>query len=456
MTEPKPVTLGEVVAIELEDLAYGGDAVGRKDGFAVFVSQGIPGEIVEIEIIQVKKSYARGKIIEVIEPASERINGECRVSEICGGCQLQHIDYQAQLEYKREMVKDNIERIGGLAEVDIKPVLGMEHPYFYRNKAQFPVGIEDEEIVTGFYAPGSHEIIDTQECLIQHQLINRVIRKTVELVEEYEIPIYNEDSHDGLLRHLVVRVGVCTNQAMLVFVINGQRIPAQQKIAKELMAEIPELVSIQNNINRQKTNVILGTDTYTVAGDDKIVDYIGSIKYQISAQSFFQVNTLQAKKLYDQVLEYADLNGEETVIDAYCGIGSISLYLAQAAKQVYGIEVVSQAIDDAKENAKLNNIDNCYFKVGKVREMLPKLKSNGLNPEVIVVDPPRKGCHKQVLETFLQLEPARIIYVSCKPSSLARDLEQLTAANYEVEEIQPVDMFPQTYHIESVAKVVRT
>lgn len=456
MTESKPVTVGDKVVIELEDLAYGGDAVGRKDGFAVFAPQGVPGEVVNIEITQVKQSYARGEIIEVVESVPERITGDCKVNGVCGGCQLQHIDYQAQLEYKREMVKDNIERIGGLSEVDIKPVLGMEHPYFYRNKAQFPVGVKDEDVVTGFYAPGSHEIIDTEECLIQHQLINRVINKAVELVEKHEIPIYDEDSHSGLLRHLVVRVGVCTNQAMLVFVINGQRIPGQQRLAEELMAEIPELVSIQNNINRQKTNVILGAKTYSVEGESKIIDYIGSIRYQISAQSFFQVNTLQAKKLYDQILEYADLSGEETVVDAYCGIGSISLYLAQAAKQVYGIEVVSQAIDDAKENAELNNIDNCYFKAGKVRKILPKLKSNGLNPEVIVVDPPRKGCHKEVLETFLELKPERIIYVSCKPSSLARDLEQLTAADYEVEEIQPVDMFPQTYHIEAVAKVVRT
>lgn len=455
MTESKPVAVGDKVVIELEDLAYGGDAVGRRDGFAIFVPHGIPGEVVEIEITQVKQSYARGEVIDVVKSVPERISGDCNVEGVCGGCQLQHIDYQAQLKYKRKMVKDNIERIGGLAEVDIKPVLGMEHPYFYRNKAQFPVGIKDEEVVTGFYAPGSHDIIDTEECLIQHQLINRVIRKAVELVEKYEIPIYDEDSHSGLLRHLVVRVGVCTNQAMLVFVINGQRIPGQQKIAEELMAEIPELVSIQNNINCQKTNVIFGDKTYSVEGETKIVDYIGSIKYQISAQSFFQVNTLQAKKLYDQILEYAALNGEETVVDAYCGIGSISLYLAQAAKQVYGIDVVSQAIDDAKENAKLNNIDNCYFEVGEVREILPNLKSSGLEPEVIVVDPPRKGCHDQVLETFLELKPAKIIYVSCKPSSLARDLEQLTTANYEVEEIQPVDMFPQTYHIESVAKVVR-
>ncbi|SJZ33020.1 23S rRNA (uracil(1939)-C(5))-methyltransferase RlmD [Selenihalanaerobacter shriftii] len=455
MSKSKPVKIGEQVIIELENLAYGGDVVGRKDGFAIFISEGVPGEKVKIEITKVKKNYARAKIIEIIEPADERITGKCEVSSACGGCQLQHINYPAQLEYKQEIVRDAVERIGHLQEVQIKPVIGMENPYFYRNKAQFPLGLKDEEVITGFYAAGSHQIIDMSECLIQHQLINRIIKKSIELIEDYEITIYNEKTNKGLLRHLVVRVGVCTNQAMLVFVTNGDRLPYEQEISQKLMSEISELISIQQNINQQKTNVILGDKTCLLAGKNKIIDYIGNIRYKISAESFFQVNTLQAKRLYDQVLKYADLTEEERVVDAYCGIGSISLYLAQDAKEVYGIEVVSQAIKDAKENAKLNQIDNCNFEVGKVREVLPKLRAEGLAPEVVVVDPPRKGCHQEVLEAFLELAPEKIIYVSCNPSSLARDLKFLTADDYKVEVIQPVDMFPQTYHIESVAKIVK-
>jgi 23S rRNA (uracil1939-C5)-methyltransferase len=451
----KPVQVGDIVIIELDNLAYGGDVVGRKDGFAIFVPQGIPGEKVKLKITRVKKNYARGEIIEIIESADHRIDSECEVSDDCGGCQLQHIDYSAQLEYKREIVKDGLERIGHLQDVEVKPVLGMDNPYFYRNKAQFPLGVKGEEVITGFYAAGTHQIVDMSGCLIQHQLINRVVRKSLELIKEYEISIYDEDKHQGLLRHLVVRVGVCTNQAMLVLVTNERDFEYCKEISQELMEEIPELISVQQNINRRKTNVILGEETTVIAGEDKIIDYIGQLKYKISAESFFQINTLQAKKLYDQVLEYAELTGEETVVDAYCGIGSISLYMAQKAREVYGIEVIPQAIADAQENASLNEIDNCYFKVGKVREILPKMSNEDIKAEVVVVDPPRKGCHEEVLESFLALKPDKIIYVSCNPSSLARDLKKLTAANYEVEEVQPVDMFPQTYHIEAVAKIIK-
>ncbi|MGM0471773.1 MAG: 23S rRNA (uracil(1939)-C(5))-methyltransferase RlmD, partial [Bacillota bacterium] len=292
-------------------------------------------------------------------------------------------------------------------------------------------------------------------CMIQHQLINRIVRETIDLIDKYEIPIYDEEDQSGLLRHLVVRVGVCTNQAMLVLVVNGKRLPHQQQIIQELLSEIPELVSIHLNINQQQTNVVLGAETYLVAGQAQITDYIGELKYQISPRSFFQVNTIQAEQLYDQILEYAELTGEEYVLDAYCGIGSISLYLAREAKRVRGIEVIPEAVTDAQKNAELNGIDNVEFSVGKVRDRLPALQEEGAKLDVVVVDPPRKGCHEATLETFLELKPQRIIYVSCNPSSLARDLKILTEDEYQVEEVQPVDMFPQTYHIESVAKLVR-
>ncbi|WP_018249221.1 23S rRNA (uracil(1939)-C(5))-methyltransferase RlmD [Orenia marismortui] len=451
----KPVSVGDIVEIELESLAHGGDVVGRIDGYAIFIPQGVPGEIAKVKITQVKKNYGRGEIIEVIEESEDRITPSCPFSDRCGGCQVQHINYQAQLDHKQKIVRDNIERIAKLTDIKINPVKGMDNPFFYRNKAQFPLAKNEEgKVITGFYAPGSHKLIAIDKCGIQHPLINRISERTVELIEEYELSIYNEKKHQGLLRHLVVRVGVCTNQAMLIFVTKDNKFPEARKIAKRLMADIPELLSVQHNINPKKTNVVLGKLTKTLAGDDHIFDYIGRIKYKISPLSFFQVNTLQAKVLYDQAVEYAGLTGQEKVIDAYCGLGSITLYVSDQSQEVYGIEVVEEAIEAAKENAEFNGIENCHFQAGKVREVLPELKKEFI-PEMIIVDPPRKGCHEEVLKTFVEMEPERIVYVSCNPSSLARDLKYLDAHGYETVEIQPVDMFPQTYHIENVALIKR-
>ena len=448
----RPVSKDGVEIIKLDNIAYGGDAVGRKDNFTIFVPQGIPGEKVKVRITELKKSYARGEIIEVIEETEERVTPQCEVSEECGGCQIDHIDYQAQLKYKERMVEDALEHIGKLDRVQVNSVLGMEHPFLYRNKAQFPLDIRDEEAVIGFYAAGSHDLIAHDDCQIQHPVINRIANKVVDLINQYDLSIYNEETQQGLMRHLVVRVGVCTNQAQLIVVTKDDKLPYQEQIIAELLSEIPELISIYQNINPQDTNVVLGDKIKKLAGEDYIIDYIGNIKYQISPLSFFQVNTLQAKVLYDKVLEYAELTGEEKVLDAYCGLGSISLYLAAQSAEVYGIEVIEEAIELARENAELNKIEDCTFKTGKVREILPQLKEE-FKPEVIVVDPPRKGCHEDVLAGFVELKPEKIIYVSCKPTSLARDLKFLTKQGYQVEEVQPVDMFPQTYHIENVVKM---
>ena len=453
--EEQPVKKGEIVTISLDNIAYGGDAVGRKDNFTIFVPYGIPGERVKVKIREVKQSYARGEIVSLVEETKERIEPKCSVSGACGGCQLDHIDYQAQLKYKRAMVKDALEHIGGLTEVEVNPVLGMEHPYLYRNKAQFPLAKVDEEAVIGFYAAGSHDLIAHDDCQIQHPVINRIASKVVELINQYELSIYDEAEEKGLMRHLVVRVGVCTNQAQLILVTNEAELPYQAEIVATLMNEIPELISIYQNINHKDTNVILGEKTEKLSGQNYIIDYIGNIKYQISPLSFFQINTLQAEVLYDKVIEYAELTGEEKVLDAYCGLGAISLYLAEKSEKVYGIEVVPEAIELARENAELNGIDNCRFRAAKVRDALPQLKEEFL-PEVVVVDPPRKGCAEEVLEDFIELEPEKIIYVSCKPTSLARDLDFLTRYGYQIEAVQPVDMFPQTYHIENVVKLVKS
>ncbi|MGM0368960.1 MAG: 23S rRNA (uracil(1939)-C(5))-methyltransferase RlmD [Bacillota bacterium] len=450
----QPVSKEDIVTIRLDNIAYGGDAVGRKDNFTIFVPQGIPGELVEIEITEVKSSYARGDIVSVLEKTEERIEPDCAVSERCGGCQIDHIDYQAQLKYKQQMVEDALEHIGKLEGIKVNSVLGMEHPFAYRNKAQLPLDVVDEKVVTGFYAAGSHDVIAHDECQIQHPVINRIARKMVEMINHYDLTIYNEETGTGLIRNLVIRIGVCTNQAQLILVTTANEIHHLDEITAELRSEIPELISIYQNINDEETNVVLGAKIKKLAGKDYIIDYIGDIKYQISPLSFFQVNTLQTKVLYDQVVECAELTGAENVLDAYCGLGSIALYVADKSKEVYGIEVVEEAIDLAKKNAQLNDIENCTFKTGKVREVIPDLE-NEFEADVVIVDPPRKGCHQSVLESFVELGPEKIIYVSCKPTSLARDLKFLTGECYSVEDVQPVDMFPQTYHIENVVKIVK-
>lgn len=455
----RPVQKGEIITIELDSLAHGGECVGRVDNFAIFVGGGIPGEKVKVEVTQVKKNFGRGKLIDILEPSPHRMTAPCDVYTGCGGCQLQHIQYDEQLKLKRQIVVDAIERIGKLEGVTVHPTVPSDQN-FYRNKAQFPLGVRKghngkEEIVTGFYASGTHEIVANTQCDIQHHLINRIVRKTLAILNDKQVSIYNEKAHKGILRHLLVRVGVCTNQAMLVFVTNGKQFPDGEKIAQQVMVEVPELKSVLQNVNTRRTNVILGRETRVLAGDEQIIDFIGELKFEISAQSFFQVNTLQSKVLYDQVVKYAQLSGSEVVLDAYCGIGTISLYLAQQAGVVHGIEVVSQAIEDAERNSAVNGLENTYFYTGLVEEVLPRLTADGVRFDTVVVDPPRKGCEREVLEVFGQTQPDRIVYVSCNPTTLARDLAVLVEYGYQVEEVQPVDMFPHTYHVESIVLLKR-
>ncbi|MEJ6949630.1 23S rRNA (uracil(1939)-C(5))-methyltransferase RlmD [Natronospora cellulosivora (SeqCode)] len=441
---------GDLIELELNDIANGGDCVGRYQGLAVFVAGGIPGEKVLTKISEKKKNYARGKLIKVIDTVDSRVNPECPVFIECGGCHIQHINYKEQLLHKEKMVKDLLERIGGLENIEVESVIGADYEFAYRNKAQFPLSINEEgKIVSGFYKQGTHQLVAHDDCQIQHPLINRIVNKTIDILNEYEISVYNEKKHRGFLRHLLVRVGVCTNQALLIIVSNGKKFSFGEEISQRIMAEIPELIGVLQNINMKNTNVIMGNETKLLAGQDYYLDYIGPTKYAISSRSFFQVNTIQAAKLYDKVLEYADLSGEETVLDAYCGIGSISLYLARDAKKVIGIEVVEEAIKDANQNARLNGIDNCEFVTARVEDKLADYLSQGNLPDLIVFDPPRKGLDDSVVEAVLNALPDRIIYVSCNPATLARDLAKLKDI-YDVKKVQPVDMFPHTYHVETV------
>ncbi|QXM06463.1 23S rRNA (uracil(1939)-C(5))-methyltransferase RlmD [Crassaminicella indica] len=445
----------EVYLVKIDDLGHNGEGIGKIEGFTVFADGGVPGDIVKVKITIVKKNYAIGKIIKLEKPSPDRIKPICEVANICGGCQTQHIDYQAQLRLKTNKVKANIERIGKLENVIVHETLGMKNPYHYRNKAQFPVGTENNEAIIGFYKRKTHDIVDIKRCYIQKMINDKIIKIVKAYISQYKISTYDEKTGKGLIRHILTKIGFATGEIMVVFITNGRNLPHKDEIIRLLKTEIPEIKSIIQNINKQKTNRILGQECIILYGEDKIVDYIGDLKFHISPLSFFQVNPIQTKVLYEKALEYADLNGDETVFDIYCGIGTISLFLAQKAKQVYGIELVGAAIEDAKENARINGIENVDFYTGAAEEVVPKLYEKGIRADVVVVDPPRKGCDEKVLNTIVKMNPKRVVYVSCNPSTLARDLKYLDDKGYKTVEVQPVDMFPHTAHVECCVSLKR-
>jgi len=465
-----PVNKNDEVMLDIIGMTHEGEGVGRVEGFTLFVQGALPGEKVRAKVLKTKKQYGYAKLLNLVEASSARIAAPCEIYDQCGGCQLQHMDYAAQLAWKRQLVVDNLERIGKLrvsggaggdaeaAQTDgivVRPTLGMDEPWRYRNKAQVPIGVTEGGLVGGFYARGSHRIIDMETCLIQHENNDDVVRKVKDIGRKLGISAYDEEFGKGLLRHVVVKVAFRTGEMMVVLVTNGERIPHLDEWITEIRREIPSVTSICQNVNTKKTNVIFGDTTRTLWGNDVIYDYIGDVKFAISARSFYQVNPAQTEVLYGKTVEYAGLTGNETVIDAYCGIGTISLFLAQHAKQVYGVEIVREAIEDARANATLNGMDNVVFEVGASEDVIPNWKEQGITADVIVVDPPRKGCDPRLLETILAMKPERVVYVSCNPSTLARDLRVLEDGGYKTVEVTPVDMFPHTVHVESVALLVR-
>ncbi|MGE7615897.1 23S rRNA (uracil(1939)-C(5))-methyltransferase RlmD [Paenibacillus sp. NPDC101420] len=464
-----PVSKNDEVMLDIIGMTHEGEGVGRVEGFTLFVQGALPGEKVRAKVLKTKKQYGYAKLLNLVEASSARIAAPCEIYDQCGGCQLQHMDYAAQLVWKRQLVVDNLERIGKLrvsggggdagtdqaAGILVRTTLGMDEPWRYRNKAQVPIGVTEGGLVGGFYARGSHRIIDMETCLIQHEDNDDVVRKVKEIGRKRGITAYDEESGKGLLRHVVVKKAFRTGEMMLVLVTNGERIPHLDEWITEIRREIPAVTSICQNVNTKQTNVIFGDTTRTLWGNDVIYDYIGDVKFAISARSFYQVNPAQTEVLYGKTVEYAGLTGNETVIDAYCGIGTISLFLAQHAKQVYGVEIVREAIEDARANATLNGMDNVVFEVGASEDVIPNWKEQGITADVIVVDPPRKGCDPRLLETILAMKPERVVYVSCNPSTLARDLRVLEDGGYKTVEVTPVDMFPHTVHVESVALLVR-
>lgn len=481
-----PVEKNGVYETEVTGLSHEGEGVGYVNGFTLFIRGALPGELVRLQVLKVKKQYGYARLVEVLRASPDRMEPPCAVFGRCGGCLLQHLSYEAQLGWKRQSVIDVLQRIGklevaeeevarkapnvtssvegddqvGIAQrefgVVVHPTIGMTDPWRYRNKSQVPIGADREGgLIAGFYAQASHRIIDLDACVIQHEANDRVVMKVKELGRKLGIPLYREETHEGLLRHVVVKVGFFTGELMVVLVTNGERIPKLEQWIDGIRTSIPEVVSICQNVNTRQTNVIFGDRTNVLWGRDVIYDTIGDIRFAISARSFYQVNPVQTKVLYEKALEYAALSGEETVIDAYCGIGTISLFLAQRAKRVYGVEIVEEAIEDARRNAELNGVDNVEFAVGKAEEIIPAWREQGIAPDVIVVDPPRKGCDAALLETIIAMRPERVVYVSCNPSTLARDLRILEDGGFRTVEAQPVDMFPWTVHVECVIGICR-
>ena len=435
--------------IKIHGLGSSGEGVGKIDGLAVFVEGALPNEEVLAEIDTRKKNYAVGRLVEVVKKSSERVEPFCPLYKDCGGCQLQHLSYPAQLKWKRQQVVDAIERIGKISGVEIFDTLGMGNPLRYRNKMQFPVG---KILQIGCYARGSHKIINTQSCMIQNELNDKILAAVRSVAKKFNLQPYNEDTHRGFLRHVMGRVG-CNGEFMIVLVTATKNFPNEKNFVRALLKELPNITSIQQNVQTFHNNVILGHDTKILYGKPTIHDKIGKLSFNISARSFFQVNTAQAEILYKTALDFAELHGHETIIDAYCGTGTISLFMAKKTRKVIGVEVVSSAIADAKKNARENNIRNAEFIVGDVVKVLPRI----FEPvDTVIVDPPRAGCDKKVLETFAAMQPDKIIYVSCNPATLARDLKILYELGYQTKKIQPVDMFPFTSHVESVAQLVKS
>ena len=442
--------------VDIVDIGQGGVGIGKYEGFTVFIEGGLIQDKVKVIISKSKKNYAVGDIVEILEKSPFRVDRICSDDlKDCGGCQIQELDYNKQLELKTNEVKQVISRIGKLENVEIHETIGMQSPCRYRNKAQFPIQNINGSTAIGFYKKKSHDVIPTDMCVIQHDINDKIIKIIKTYIQAYNVSIYNETTHTGVLRHLVTKVGFTTNEVMVVLVANGTNLPHLNELASVLKENIPGFKTLVLNVNKAKTNVILGKENKVIYGNGKINDYIGDLVFEISPLSFFQVNPVQTEVLYNKALEYAELKENDTVFDIYCGIGSISLFLAQKATKVYGIEIVEDAIKDAKINAKLNNLNNVEFYVGKAEEVVPKMYSEGKTANVVVVDPPRKGCDEKVLDTIVSMKPDRVVYVSCNPSTLARDLAYLDERGYKCVEIQPVDMFPHTMHVETVAKLRR-
>lgn len=444
------LAIGQEILLTIKRIGINGEGIGYYKRKAVFVPGALPEEVVEVKITKVQPSFAEGTVKKIKQASAQRQTPACPVYETCGGCQMQHMTYAAQLQAKEEIVRSAFEKYTKIQDLPLRPIQGMEEPWSYRNKAQLQAGVQNGRMITGLYAADSHRLIDIGDCPIQHPETNRMIAVVREVLERLHVPVYDERKRSGVVRTIVARVGFETGEQQLILVTAEEKLPRKKEIITELRMRLPHLTSISQNVNKQKTSLIFGDKTETLWGKETIDESLGDVKFSLSPRAFFQLNPSQTVKLYEATKEAAQLTGAERVVDAYCGVGTIALWLAPDAKQVRGIEVIPEAIADAKRNAEKSGITNAEFYVGKAENLLPAWVKQGERPDVIVVDPPRVGCDAALLDAVLKARPRRFVYVSCNPSTLARDVAQLLKA-YHLEWIQPVDMFPHTAHVENVA-----
>ncbi|MBS3947737.1 MAG: 23S rRNA (uracil(1939)-C(5))-methyltransferase RlmD [Dethiobacter sp.] len=449
-----PVFRGQLIELDIKGLNNEGEGVGRFAGFTIFVPGTAPGDRVTASVLSLQKTYARALLRSVLLESPHRVAPPCNHYSTCGGCQLQHLAYAEQLRLKQQILANTLRRLGGL-DLAVQPVLGMTDPWRYRNKAQVPVGSADGIVMAGFYAPRSHHIVNVASCHLQHPANDQAVAAVRETLQALAIPIYDEKSHTGLVRHILARTAFATGETLLVLVTNGHHLPERERLVKMICAKLDNLSGIVQNINIQRGNVILGAEDIPLWGLPYLEEKLGGLTFRVSPRSFLQVNTPQAEILYGKIKEYAALTGQETVFDLYCGTGTIALYLSQGAGKVVGVESVAAAVADARANATGNGITNAEFCKGRAEDVMPKLLAQGYQADVVVVDPPRKGCDAKLLTTLAKIRPARLIYVSCDPATLARDLRHLTDEGFAVREVQPVDMFPHTRHVETVVLITR-
>jgi 23S rRNA (uracil1939-C5)-methyltransferase len=448
-----PVKKNDDIRIEISALNSEGQGVGRYEGYAVFVPGALPGETVDAHVIKVNPGYGVAKLKEILSKSPERTDALCPAYGSCGGCSLQHLNYEAQLRHKQQAVTDALERIGGFKGISVNETIGMDAPWSYRNKGAFPFAEVDGRAEAGFFAPRSHRLIPVSDCVIQNESVILCVNAVRDWANEYGVSAYNEETHKGILRHIVARNNA-GGEVMAVIVTTGS-LPHKDELVSMLRERVEGLASVVHNINTKPTSVILGDKYITVWGKEKLEETICSLKFEVSPASFLQVNPVQTEKLYGTALEYAGLTGCETAADIYCGIGTITLLLAQKAKSVIGIENVPEAVEDAKRNAKLNGVGNARFICADAEEELPRLVNDGIRPDVTVLDPPRKGAEPELIRAVIESKTPKIVYVSCNPTTLARDLKLLAEGEYKIEKVQPVDMFPHTEHVETVVRLIR-
>ncbi|WP_019243447.1 MULTISPECIES: 23S rRNA (uracil(1939)-C(5))-methyltransferase RlmD [Bacillus] len=449
------LSLGQTFPLTIKRLGINGEGVGYFKRGVVFIPWALPGEEVVAEVTKVHPKFAEAKVKKIRKASKHRVNPPCPVYDQCGGCQIQHLDYAEQLKEKQDIVKQAFERYTSykMDDLKIQETIGMDKPWHYRNKSQFQVGEKDGKVIAGLYALNSHRLIDIPECIVQHPACNEVTVTVKKALQELGVPIYNEKKKSGIVKTIIVRTGFSTDEVQVVIVTVSEKLPKKNQLINMIMDKHPEVKSIIQNVNKKDTSLIFGEKSIHLAGENIIKETLGDLAYELSARTFFQLNPIQTVKLYDEVKKAAALTGNENVVDAYCGVGTIGLWLSDEAKEVRGMDVIKESIDDAKQNAARHGKKNVKYEVGKAENVLPRWIKEGWKPDVLIVDPPRSGCNQSLLTTILRAKSKKIIYVSCNPSTLAKDVQELSKL-YKVKNIQPVDMFPQTSHVECVAELV--